>query len=387
MDFDLILAGGGLANGLIALRLAELRPEVRVAVVEAGANVGGNHSWSSFAADITADQVAWTAPLMAHRWDRYSIRFPDHVRTLDAGYRTATSATLAAAIAAAGVTVLTNAEIVALDATSVTLADQRTLTATAVIDGRGQLAPPKSDGQAPSPALDLRAQKFLGLEVELTGDHGLAGPIIMDATVPQLDGYRFVYTLPFGPRTVLVEDTYYSDGRDLAPDVLRARVFDYIAAQGWTVARVLREETGVLPIALSGDIATFWDAAPPIAAVGLRAALFNPITGYSFPDAVRVADLIAGLPTLDPPRLYAALRHHSETTWGARRFYRFLNRMLFDAAVPAERWRVLQRFYRLDADLVRRFYAGQSTGWDMVRTLVGRPPVPLSRALGVVLRS
>ncbi|MBC7497649.1 MAG: lycopene cyclase, partial [Sphingomonadaceae bacterium] len=136
-----------------------------------------------------------------------------------------------------------------------------------------------------------------------------------------------------------------------------------------------------------GDIAAFWDAAPPVAAVGLRAALFNPITGYSFPDAVRVADLIAGLPSLDAPRLYAALRHHSETTWGNRRFYRFLNRMLFDAAAPAERWRVLQRFYRLDADLVQRFYAGQSTRWDMVRTMVGRPPVPLSRALGVVLRS
>ena len=382
MDFDLILAGGGLANGLIALRLAALRPDVRVAIVEAGAGIGGNHSWSSFVADVTPEQAAWTAPLMAHRWDRYSIRFPDHVRTLDSGYRTATSATLAAAIAAAGVTVLTDAEIVALEATRVTLADQRTLTATAVIDGRGQGA---AGGQ--KPLLDLRAQKFLGLEVELTADHGLDGPIIMDATVPQLDGYRFVYTLPFGPRTVLVEDTYYSDGRDLAPDVLRARVLDYIAAQGWTVARIIREETGVLPIALSGDIAAFWDAAPPVAAVGLRAALFNPITGYSFPDAVRVADLIAGLPSLDAPRLYAALRHHSETTWGNRRFYRFLNRMLFDAAAPAERWRVLQRFYRLDADLVQRFYAGQSTRWDMVRTMVGRPPVPLSRALGVVLRS
>ncbi len=382
MEFDLILAGGGLANGLIALRLAALRPELRVAIVEAGASVGGNHSWSSFVADVTPEQAAWTAPLMAHRWDRYSIRFPDHVRTLDSGYRTATSATLAAAVAAAGVTVLTDAEIVALEATQVTLADQRTLTATAVIDGRGQGAP---SGQ--KPPLDLRAQKFLGLEVELTAGHGLDGPIIMDATVPQLDGYRFVYTLPFGPRTVLVEDTYYSDGRDLAPDVLRARVLDYIAAQGWTVARVIREETGILPIALNGDIAAFWDAAPPVAAVGLRAALFNPITGYSFPDAVRVADLIAGLPSLDAPRVYAALRHHSEKTWADRRFYRFLNRMLFDAAAPAERWRVLQRFYRLDADLVRRFYAGQSTWWDMVRTMVGRPPVPLSRALGVVLRS
>jgi lycopene beta-cyclase len=222
----------------------------------------------------------------------------------------------------------------------------------------------------------------------LTAPHGLNGPVIMDATVPQHDGYRFVYTLPFGPRTVLVEDTYYSDGADLAPDILRARVFDYIAAQGWTVAVVLREEVGVLPIALNGDIAAFWDAGEVgVPVVGLRAALFNPITGYSFPDAVRVADLVAGLPDLTPAALYAALRHHSESTWAARKFYRFLNRMLFDAAEPAERYRVLQRFYRLDAALVRRFYAGRSTTWDMLRTMIGRPPVPLGRALGVLLKS
>ena len=405
MDFDLILAGGGLANGLIALRLAHVRPAVRVAVVEGGASIGGNHSWSSFDADVTPAQAAWTAPLMAHRWDRYSIRFPDLSRSLAAGYRTATSATLAAAVGATPTTVLTGAAIVALDATSVTLADGRTLTARAVIDGRGQPSSPAAGGQPSSPAaggqpsspaaggqgasprLHLRAQKFLGLEVELTEPHGLAGPVIMDATVAQVDGYRFVYTLPFGPRTVLVEDTYYSDGRDLAPDVLRARVHAYVAAQGWTVARVVREEVGVLPIALGGDIGAFWDAAPRVAAAGLRAALFNPITGYSFPDAVRAAELVAGLPSLDPASLYGALRHHSEATWRARGFYRFLNRMLFDAAAPDERWRVLQRFYGLDADLVRRFYAGRSTGWDKVRTMVGRPPVPIGRALGVLLRS
>ena len=387
MDFDLILAGGGLANGLIALRLAATRPEVRVAIVEGGVAIGGNHTWSSFAADITPAQVAWTDPLMAHRWDRYSIRFPDHGRTIVQGYRTTSGERLAAAVGATGTTVLTGVPVAALDPTSVTLADQRVLTAHAVIDGRGQ-GPQQGGRNGAGPALDLRAQKFVGLEVELTADHGLDGPIIMDATVPQHDGYRFVYTLPFGPRTLLVEDTYYSDGRDLAPDVLRQRVLDYIAAQGWTVARVIRAEVGVLPIALGGDIAAFWDAgAAGMPTVGLRAALFNPITGYSFPDAVRTAEVVAGLPELTPAALYAALRHHSEATWAARGFYRFLTRMLFIAAAPAERYRVLQRFYRLDDALVGRFYAGRSTAFDKARTLIGKPPVPLGRALGVLLNS
>ena len=297
MDFDLILAGGGLTNGLIALRLAATRPELRVAIVEAGATFGGNHSWSSFEDDITPAQVAWTAPLMAHRWPRYSIRFPAHARTLVAGYRTTTSERLAAAVAAAvpPERLLFGTPVAAITPTSVTLADQRVLTARAVIDGRGH---------APGGALDLRSQKFLGLEVELTADHGLDGPIIMDATVPQLDGYRFVYTLPFGARVLLVEDTYYSDGADLAPDQLRARIHAYIAEQGWSVARVIREEVGVLPIALDGNIKAFWNAGEAgVPLVGLRAALFNPITGYSFPDAVRTAELVAGLEHLDPHNL------------------------------------------------------------------------------------
>ncbi len=383
MDFDLILAGGGLANGLIALRLAAVRPDVRVAIVEGAEQVGGNHTWSSFAADISPEQVGWTDPLMAHRWDRYSIRFPDHGRTIVQGYRATTGERLAAAVAATPATVLTGVPVAALTPTSVTLADQRTLTARAVIDGRGQ-GPQKGA----NPPLDLRAQKFVGLEVELTADHGLAGPVIMDATVPQVDGYRFVYTLPFGPRTVLVEDTYYSDGRELAPAVLRQRCLDYIAAQGWTVARVVREEVGVLPIALGGDIGAFWRAGQAgVPLVGLRAALFNPITGYSFPDAVRTADLVASLPDLTPDALYAALRHHSEATWADRSFYRFLTRMLFIAAEPSERYRVLQRFYRLDDALVGRFYAGRSTALDKARTLIGKPPVPLGRAIGVLLNS
>ena len=58
-----------------------------------------------------------------------------------------------------------------------------------------------------------------------------------------------------------------------------------------------------------------------------------------------------------------------------------LDRMLFKAAAPAERYRVLERFYRLSPALIGRFYAGQSTMMDKVRILSGRPPVPIGRAV------
>lgn len=381
MDFDLVLVGGGLANGLIALRLAETRPELKVAIVEAGPALGGNHTWSSFEADLSPAQRQWTAPLVVHRWRRYSVRFPNRARTLDAGYVSSTSERLAEAVTAAlpADRIFLSAPAVSVAANEVLLADQRRLTARAVIDGRGQ---------APSPHMNLRWQKFTGLELELAADHGLDGPIIMDATVPQLDGYRFLYALPFGPRTLLVEDTYFSDGEDLAPDTVRQRALDYAAQQGWHVTGIAREEVGILPMALSGDIEGLWtDATPGVALVGLRAGLFHPATGYSFPDAVRTADVIAALPAIDSDSVFAAVRAHSIRTWQARGFYRFLNRLLFEAAEPGERYKVLERFYGLSGKLVGRFYAGRSTLPDRLRTLVGKPPVPIGRAISVSLKT
>ena len=67
--------------------------------------------------------------------------------------------------------------------------------------------------------------------------------------------------------------------------------------------------------------------------------------------------------------------------WKRGRFLRGLNRMMFYAAAPEERFRILQRFYGLPADLVERFYAGKLTLADQARILSGRPPVSATKAL------
>lgn len=374
-DFDLVLVGGGLANGLIALRLATMRPEVRVAIVEAGPQLGGNHTWSLFDEDLSAAQREWTDALFAHRWDTYSVRFPGKQRILQAGYRSMTAQALAEAVTAAlpRDCILLSAQAIAIEPNAVQLADQRRLTANAVIDSRGYRA---------SQHLNLRWQKFFGLELRLANEHGLAGPIIMDATVSQLDGYRFVYTLPLGPRTVLIEDTYFSDGDDLARDASLERLLDYAQAQGWTIEKVIREEAGVLPMAIGGNIEKLWDAGTPgVGMAGLQAALFQPATGYTFPGAARTADLIAGLPEINAVAVYQALRRHSCATWHANGFYRYLNLLLFEGADADQRVKVIERFYGLHSNLVRRFYAGHSTLADRLRIMVGKPPIPLLRAI------
>lgn len=375
LDADLLLVGGGLANGLIARRLRETHPGMRVLLLEAGAALGGNHTWSFHASDLTPAQRAWIAPCVAHRWPAHDVLFPGYQRRLPGEYCSVTSERFDRMLRQVpGLGVQLNCAVDQVAPRSVRLAGGRTLRARAVIDARG----------APPAHLALRFQKFLGQELRLAAPHGLTAPLLMDATVDQVDGYRFVYLLPFTADTLLVEDTVYADGAELSRERLRSHIADYVAARGWHVAALLREEEGVLPIALAGDAEALWRGAQGVPQAGLAAALFHPTTGYSLPQALRLADALAALPRSvwdDPASVFAAVRAHALDHWNSTGFYRLLNRMLFLAAAPAARRAVMQRFYRLPAPLVARFYAGQSTLADKARILTGRPPVPVAAAL------
>lgn len=375
--YDLLLAGGGLANGLIALRLRQRRPELRLLLVEASPRLGGDHTWSFFETDLTAAQRDWVAPLVAHHWDGYEVRFPARHRQLSTGYASVTSLRFHDQLTQVlGDAVRLEAPIAQLAADGATLADGTVLPAAAVIDGRGPDA---------AAELALGYQKFLGQEVRLAAPHGLRRPIVMDATVEQLDGYRFLYVLPLDSQRLLIEDTRYADGPALDKPALRQAITAYAASQNWRIRTVLREEEGVLPVALDGDIEAFWQARAATPQAGLRAALFHPTTGYSLPDAVRLADAIAAAPLLDAAAINALVRQHSVALWRQRAFFRRLNRMLFRAARPGQRYRVLERFYGLPQPLIERFYAARPSLMDKLRILSGRPPVPVLAALPCLL--
>ena len=377
-SFDLILAGGGLANGLTAWRLRQRRPELRILLLESAERIGGNHTWSFHDSDLTRDEWAWIAPIVTQRWPRYEVDFPQLKRTLEGGYASIASSDFARIIGKdLGGCLRTGAQITGLTPTTVTLASGEALTARAVIDGRGPRA---------TRHMSLGYQTFLGQELRLSAPHGLTAPVIMDASVEQQGGYRFVYLLPFGPDRVLIEDTHYVDTGAWEPERLRANITAYVAARGWQVAQVEREEHGSLPIVLAGDFDAYWNELAGQPCAGLRAGLFHPTTGYSLPHAVRLADRIAGLDAFDAPLLFAAVRDEARRAWDGQRFFRLLNRMLFLAGRPEARWRVMQRFYRLPAPLIARFYAGRLHLGDKARLLSGKPPVPVGEAFSAAIK-
>ncbi len=370
---DVLIAGGGLAGGLLAWRLAQARPELSLQLVEAESHLGGNHTWSFHSDDLTPAQHQWLSPLVDHSWDGYEVRFPSFTRRVAGGYHTLTSALFhRQLLARLGRALIRGVAVTELGPRGALLEGGRELEAGCVIDARGLLGPSR---------LPVGWQVFLGQELELERNHGLEQPILMDATVPQEGGFRFFYVLPLGRRRLLVEDTRYVDAPELPRAQMRRAIAAYAEAQGFAVGAMRREEEGALAIPLGGNVERLLASVPEgVGALGVRAGLFNPTTGYSLAYAVRAADALAERRALDGPGVAAWSRRHAHQVWERGGFCRFLNRMLFKAAEPEQRWRVLAHFYSMPDAVVKRFYAGRLTRLDQVRLLSGRPPVSIRRA-------
>jgi lycopene beta-cyclase len=360
-DFDYAIVGGGLQAGLIALAVRARQPRARVAIVEHGKTLGGNHTWCCHAGDIGGD-MAWLEPLFVGRWPGYDVMFPAHMRTLASPYAYVTSPRLDATVRGVVDELWLGEPAITIDEHRVATR-ARALSATVVIDARGpQRLPAGRSGW----------QTFVGREVIVRG-HGLRRPIVMDATVSQRGGFRFMYVLPLSPDRLLVEDTAFADSPYLDVSAGRAAIADYAFGRGWDISEVVREETGVLPLPL--ELVVSRPSRSPLVA-GYAGGWFHPVTGYSFPIAARLAAQIAATSAeeLFGPALAAhATAHQAQVAFGTR-----LNRMLFGWFPPDRRFHVLERFYRLPEASIRRFYALELTAMDRARIFFGRPPEGLS---------
>lgn len=372
---SLILVGGGLANGLIAYFLRKSGSPLRPLIIERESCLGGNHTWSFHHHDVSAEARGALKPLLRASWPHQGVAFPSGNRRLETPYYAMTSADLHEALMRdMGDRVILDAEVREVGPQYVVLEDGRVMFAKAVVDGRGP-------ARSVPLTIPVGYQKFFGQDVVLDEPHGLDGPVIMDATVSQVDGYRFFYLLPWTETSLLIEDTYYSNSPRLSPVALRDGIRRYAERRGWRIENVFREEHGVLPIPLGGELESIWPNDSRTPRAGVTAGLFHPTTGYSFPESVAAAECVARMDDLDASELLVLLRERARVNWYRGRFFRFLNRMLFRAAEPAERIDVFERFYTLPETLVRRFYRGDLRFRDAARLLVGKPPVNVRRAL------
>jgi lycopene beta-cyclase len=353
---DLVLVGGGLANGLLAWRLLTNRPDVSFVILEAGSTLGGNHTWSFHGTDVTKAQLEWLWVLCSKSWPSHDVVFSGQPRRIGGGYHSIKSGDFHwKLMERLGERARLRTTVTEVEATRVTLGSGEVIEARAVIDGRGCAA------AQPWPC---GFKKFLGLEVELEGPHSLEVPLVMDGRVEQHGALRFVSLLPWDERRVLVEDTSYGDVATLDLPALRERLRGYLEQRGLRVAKVHREESAALPLPLSGEAPTLTG---PV--IGVRAGLFHATTGDSLPMAVDLADTIPKLEELDASVLTRWMQGHARRHWEQQRFFRLLNRMLFRGSSPEVRLKFFESFYRHGDETIARFSAGTLTMGDRLKLL------------------
>ena len=377
---DMAIVGGGLAGGLAALAVHRAHPELRLALFEAGETLGGNHRWSWFASDLDTPGEDLLEQFRKVEWnDGYEVAFPAHSRRLGSSYRSLASHDFDAALRRAlpANTIRTRSRVAELQPDGITLESGEHIPARVVVDCRDFL---------PTPHLRGGWQIFMGRLLRTPEAHAVPRPIVMDADVRQHDAYRFVYTLPLGAHDLFIEDTYYADHPLLDRNALSGRIDRYCERRGWQ-GEIVGGETGILPVITGGDFAAYRRSLGPpgVVRTGARGGFTHPLTSYTLPFAVANALALAREARLPGEQLAAIFERRARRHWAAMRFYRRLGRMLFDAAAPAERYRVFERFYRLREPLVERFYAGNPTLGDKLRILSGRPPVPVPAAIRALL--
>jgi lycopene beta-cyclase len=355
---DLLISGAGLSGLLAAWRCLSVNPELTIAIYETSDRIAGDHTWSFNATDIPPHLREWFALFTAHRWPRYDVKFPKRQRTLDIEYCSGNSDTLFACV------------------------EPFIQSGRLQVHLRGR-APEQSGvphinatGYAPRDDEFPGWQKFVGHVIRTDAPHGVKRPVIMDARVEQIDGYRFMYVLPYSDRELLVEDTYFSDSPYLSENEISDRIETYIQNKGWGDYTTVRREKGVLPMMIATD------RADDSAKIGLGGGFAVAATGFTVPVAVEVADVIAQAIKHDGPSAASNAVAEFRAQHIEREGYaRLLNRMFFRAAEPAKRYVVLQRFYGLSLGLIRRFYRNDLSRLDKARILIGKPPVSVSKAL------
>ncbi len=361
-----------MSAGLSAILLRKRQPHLRIGLVDA-ADLTQKQSptWSFHGSDLTAEQRAVIQPCLSAKWPAYEVHFPEYKRVLDLEYASVRAADFFAHLKSLmGADLRDRCEIADVRSNAVVLADGSSITAQVVVDARGWSRATNHDKGT------VGYQKFFGMDLRLKAPHGLKHPRVMDASIAQVDGFRFFYVLPWTADSLLIEDTRYTLDPLIDKEQMRREIATYAEAQGWQVAEVEREEQGCLPIPFRPT------ALPTTASLawGVRAGAFHPTTGYSFVFAMEAADWISRVPMAAD--FGERVRHLQSQMARRQRFFYWINRMMFWEQ-PGRRYKLLQRFYRLPEGTVARFYSARFGPLDYLRFFGGKPPIPTTKALSI----
>lgn len=346
-----MIAGGGLAACLAALAMARLRPEVPLLIVEESERFGGEGFHNFADAELGQDGAELIGPLALERWPGFYVAFPGFSRKLKAEW----AGFAAADIHRAMVETLTpkqyklGVKVVAVREDALVLDGGETIKAQGAIDARGA---------ASLSTLDLLYEARLERAYRLAAPHRVDWPVLIDATVDQAGGLRFMQCVPLSQERLIVADVCVSE-RGQPDERAGERLDAYLAARGWKNRKTEASHARVRPLPVGGDFAAFWRlGGARVAKLGLRGGFVNPLTGRTIADAVRTARLLAEQRDFTGTMLHDLFEAEAKQLWKKREFQRTIAGALAKAA-PEDRRALLERLYRLEPGLIARLQSDQ----------------------------
>jgi lycopene beta-cyclase len=356
----LLIAGGGLAGSLAALAMARRRPEIPLLLVEEAEAFGGaERLWLVFEEDLDEEGWELVEPLVSERWEGYYVAFPGQSRKLKAPIAAIRSSDIDRAVRETlrPDQYRLGTKAVAVRDNELVLLGGEKIKADGAVDARGA---------ANLSMLGIGWRKSLAREYRFAEPHQLDRPVLIDATVDQHDGYRFMQCIPLSDMRMRIEDSYFSETPDLDLAQSGARLDAYAAKRRWTPEAVEREETNALPVAIEGDFGAFWRVGGArVAKLGLRGGFFHPSTGSTIADAARTALMLAKQRDLEGANLHDRFEEEAAALWRRREPYRSFNASAFRTA--QDRRRIYEELYQLDPATLSRFHSEKLGMLDRMR--------------------
>jgi lycopene beta-cyclase len=281
-DWDIVIAGGGLAGLALAVELAHPAfSHLRVLVLERRARYERDRTWSFWKVENDSALHAF-AKLAEHRWSQWRVGIQgqpaSQITSVDVEHPYCTvesdkvydHAQLIIA-RAPHVTLRMGVDITSIEPCEgaqvrVTSTTHAPLKAGLLFDARP--LPRSAAANGVTTGRNAMAQHFLGWEIE--ADHDV------------------LYTLPFTPRRALVESTWLSV--PTARHDYESELRSYIEMR-WPGLqyRIVFQESGVLDLAHKAPLPTQRNIVP----IGTRAGTMRTSTGYAFLESLRDAQRIA----------------------------------------------------------------------------------------------
>lgn len=389
-EVDVLVIGGGLAGTSLAHHLETLGFGGRVAIVEARRDFSTEARWCSWGKIPDGMQG-----LVSHQWHRWEVRderntatqasksqpyqhiyAPDFFRHFHQQFARTGRTELYLGHSTTQVTPQKNGvEVSSIDANG-NLTQWR---ANRVFDARGlahpRLEQPRLEQPRPAQKIHWR-QSFAGLLVQFEEDVFDAETMtMMDFRVPQSDGVKFIYILPFSPRRALVEVTSFAP-RACSRESLEPLLLRYLKEHLGGRYQTLSRESGDLPMdtaRMPSRLGRNW------AAIGLCGGAGRAATGYAFGRIQRqtawIAQTLAG--GGDP------LEGNTLNRLTLSPKFEAFDEIFLEALGHGPKF-AASCFYRLiervGADSLTRFLEEESNAWDELQLVAALPKINFIRA-------